>query len=810
MNKEFIYEFKKDILTIKQCPHNILTYNLMFAISQNKIIKNIILLDGIEKIDVGTFQHLKNLKKISLPNTLKIIESSSFEYCEQLKEIEMPDSVNYIGSYAFNECVNLRKVNIPGNVKIIEHDAFCNCKKLKKINIEEGVEKIERDVFSNCKKLRKIKLPLSIRHIGEGSFKECSNLREIAIPEGVKVLDSCFIECKNLKKVTLPNTLKTITNSAFKKCYKLGEIKLPDNLKIIGQNAFCQTGLWSINIPDTVNSVEEGAFKNCFNLRKVSLSKNLIVIGRDVFSYCYNLKKVIIPEGIKKIELSAFNECYSLEEIHFPSTIECVNVGDSFMYSLHFDKIFIQCKDGEKEIDVTTKRFIGNNEGNLFLFDKKIQQYSFYNEGEYVEFDKLDLDKNIKVKQMIRWEQMNEKHFIKLYYWLNKKIIPGPAVIRTMPIKDIDKFFMNKNCNEWSKLVKETGITYIQNLISFFKLCYVLGVFSESTSTRDKAVEFIRENIINKLNGQMIHSRFDGFELSNGFNEEYAEFFIKYYNDEDFMKDTDRDVRGEEEDVDLIAASYNNFKQVKKVYPNRTIHTNRRADLLLPEHVINAIKLVQYHNVDDGNEEFAKVIGRYGYSQEQFEKLQNWYNIGKSLTKINLFLSDDKETKGIRYELLSKHDPLNAVLGNITNCCQVVDGQGETCLKYGMTMPNSGFITFNYKEKIIGQGWVWYDEINKTVCLDNVEVPHRYIEKINENKQIQDSFIRCLLRIEENIKKEMTNKGLEVTKVTIGKGYNDIGSILDKKFETDNDANRLCNYNGYSDATKQYQIKKKR
>ena len=46
---------------------------------------------------------------------------------------------------------------------------------------------------------------------------------------------------------------------------------------------------------------------------------------------------------------------------------------------------------------------------------------------------------------------------------------------------------------------------------------------------------------INKLDGSQIHSRFDGFDLSNGFNEEYAEFFIRYYNDKDFMIDIDED-----------------------------------------------------------------------------------------------------------------------------------------------------------------------------------------------------------------------------------------------------------------------------
>ena len=124
-----------------------------------------------------------------------------------------------------------------------------------------------------------------------------------------------------------------------------------------------------------------------------------------------------------------------------------------------------------------------------------------------------------------------------------------------------------------------------------------------------------------------------------------------------------------------------------------------------------------------------------------------------------------------------------------------------------MTMPNSGFITFNYKDKIIGQSWVWYDDKSKTICLDNIEIPHRYLEKINQNNTIQKSFIDCLLRIEKSFKEEMNKRGLEVNKVTIGEGYNDIKEILDKNFSLVKDGWHLSDYDGYSDAYSQYEIK---
>ena len=96
---------------------------------------------------------------------------------------------------------------------------------------------------------------------------------------------------------------------------------------------------------------------------------------------------------------------------------------------------------------------------------------------------------------------------------------------------------------------------------------------------------------------------------------------------------------------------------------------------------------------------------------------------------------------------------------------------------------------------------------SKTICLDNIEIPHRYLEKINQNKTIQNSFVDCLLRIEKSFKEEMNTKGLEVKKVTIGKGYNDIKEILDRNFTLAKDSSYLSDYNGYSDAASQYEIK---
>ena len=204
------------------------------------------------------------------------------------------------------------------------------------------------------------------------------------------------------------------------------------------------------------------------------------------------------------------------------------------------------------------------------------------------------------------------------------------------------------------------------------------------------------------------------------------------------------------------------------------------------------------------NEELAELVGKYGYSQEQFEKIQDLFNIGKSINT-KLFIKKD-DYKKISYNLLEKDNPLTVVLGNITNCCQVIGGIGESCVKYGVTQPNSKFMVFDYDNTIIGQSWVWYDEKTKTICLDNIEVPTRYCKVIKHDESLQKEFIDCLLRVAKNFKEEMKKHKLEVQHLTIGKGYNDIRDILDKEFNEVENASCLSDYYGYRDSKVQYEI----
>ena len=754
------------------------------AFANCESLESVYLPDGILSMEDNIFSHCNKLKSVRLPADLEKIEFAMFYFCQNLTDIVFPENLKEISSYAFKNCSALKNLVLPKGLIKISNNAFESCKELENVDFNEDIKTIDNEAFAYCKNLKSLILPQSLTHIGDSAFTGCSNLKKVVMNNGViNMGESTFGYCHTLEDITLSNSLKEIPTKAFYDCFNLKKIIIPDN----------------------VESLKEDIFFRCHEIQEIILSKNIKKISENSFSHCDGLEKIIIPEGIKEIEVNAFINCFNLEKIYLPTSLEKLDIF-AFEYCKKLSSIYLNSKGKILKINVdsSTTRYVENEDNYLFLHYFIDDRYGFYANGEYIEFHKKDLLNNEKIAKLIH-DGYHE--YIKLYHYSKKRYIPSKVVIESMPTKDIDNFYINKNGQEWSKLIKDSNITVYENKVSFFKLCYVLGVFSESTTTRDKAIRFLNEHIIGKLDEYQIHSKFDGFELSNGFNAEYAEFFMKYYNTENFMICIEEDEWGDEEEVELISASYNNFKNVKKIYPNRTLHTNRYADLLLPEHVMNAVRTIEYYDVDSENELFALEIGKYGYTQKQFETLQEWYNKGKKIEEMKLFVEKDSAKNGITYTLLNKDDPLNAVLGNITNCCQVLAGMGQSCVEYGMTMPNSGFITFNYKGKIVGQAWVWYDESTKTICLDNIEIPHKYLEKINQNYEIQNSFIECLLRLEKSFKKEMMEKGLEVEYVTIGKGYNDIRELLDKHFISIKYPNKLSNYTGYSDAYSQYEIK---
>lgn len=600
----------------------------------------------------------------------------------------------------------------------------------------KGITEIGNSVFAQTE-ISSIEIPKGVKIIGDLAFSECKNLKSVKLPEGLEYIEAgAFMSCTNLEEVKLPASLKGIGNAAFVFCKKLKEIKIPEGIK----------------------SIDEYAFGFCKNLERVDIPVGVELIKHNAFFSCESLTSVIIPEGVIKIGEAAFTNCLNLREITIPkncSLSDCfwngqnlnsvifngeVNIENDLLFGCCHNPFSIKIK-GLKNFEVK----LDNGNWKLFFNDKIIKEI-----GE--EFDSHLINFVSKLAN-------SEAKF---------KFLPSKAVYSNIKVEDLNNFF------QYAQLYRDivnsrVGSDKIEDEIENdrFKACYALGLFSDDKFNRKRAEKFVREHNSDILE-ETFHQIFSGFNtLKFGYIKQFADFFFE----------NSYDIR-ENLAGNLVAKIYNEFNEILKAHPNKEIITNTRRDKLTLLDAVSIVLSKKFEDVEFPN--LALTISKYGYSQEDFDKLQRWFKIGiKNGSNITSF--PDEASCPIKFKLLAKDDPLGAVLGEITDCCQILNSAGESCLRHGMTDPNGGFVVFKYEDRIIGQSWVWYNKKMKKLCFDNIEVPNSAKDLVRKNST---EFKKCLIRAANSISNSMKENGNEVEIITMGKGYNDFLRVLsDKEFK---------------------------
>ena len=321
----------------------------------HKVIKSVILPQGVTSIGESAFADCSSLQRVVLPQGIRSIGKSAFADCLRLNDIIIPQGITQIESCTFSNCSSLQKVILPPGVTQIGRSAFFCCTNLQHITIPSSVTWVGENAFYHCSKLQRADVALGA-YIGEDAFAGCTSLLarpggeletvgidlshflfdkgdhilkkyvgpggDVVIPKGItEIGDEAFANCTSLRSIVIPESVKYIGGSAFSRCSNLQHISLPPNIIFYGRNSFPHcTSLQEITLPSGTQMNCE-AFFGCTSLRKVTLSPGVTSIPSGTFQCCRKLQEVILPEGLTSIGFRAFCNCDSLREIVLPRSV---------------------------------------------------------------------------------------------------------------------------------------------------------------------------------------------------------------------------------------------------------------------------------------------------------------------------------------------------------------------------------------------------------------------------------------------------------------------------------------------------------
>lgn len=816
-------------------------------------LRNIVLPDTIQWVGESAFCGCKQLKKINLPN-ISWIGRDSFSG-SALESITLPEGVDAIPSGSFLGCKNLKEVKLPSTLQLIGNIAFEHCSNLTQCDIPSSVKSIGEKAFSNTG-IKKAIIPEGVKELPNNLFDRCLDLEEVTIPSTVtKIGDEVFQGSRSLKQIVIPDSVTQIGATCFQGCSSLKEVTLSKNLKSISEYCFVCTGLEQIVVPEGVTTISEMAFQGSDKLKKAVLPESLTEIGSYAFAYT-DIDNITIPKNVVNIPEWLFMDCKNLNTVEVLGA--CENVDSTLFASVTRSNI----PSARLKININPEKFkIVRSESGLRDEMQGFNKLYLSKDGTQIQFCK-EIDKvlekthfsiDAKPKQIFNILTANyRQNFVKLSNLKESKKIkfmPKDYVLEVFPASEIENYFINNNHVMFSKLVSAMGIDNLSDelaLRDFLKIYYAIGGFSPVESERAKAFnyfeKFLIDNEISVKQGKKllpsgkvdvtklamgIHERFDGINLTGPYNPTFAKFFMKYFHENpNFMKFDLPDENGfvGDGEIDYLCQAHNRFKYILEDNPNMLINTTSRALKLTPEFVAKASRIMQYDNIMDGNMELAKLVGKYGYSQEQFNQMQEIFEQAKNKKEDYVIVADKaSEESCVRYRFLEKDDPLGFVIGNITNCCQQLGGAGETCTIDGFVNPNSGFLVFEEKlfdeqgnptgeYRILGQAYIWYNKEMKTVCLDNIEVPrsvHRKLEKADNapDKMSYSTLMKAVQESAEAVMSAMNKDKVMVEKVTVGTGFNNLNKQLREIYGLPKPENIAQAPKGvYTDANSQYTI----
>lgn len=226
-----------------------------------------------------TMSYNKVLKRMVLPKTLKTIGANCFQKAENLEEVVVNEGLEKINQKAFMSCYALSKINFPSTLISIGKQAFYKAH-IEKLNTSASLTTIGDQAFYAAA-LKSVALGAKVTEIGNAAFAGCLGLASITVDAAnpkFKTVDGVLFDTDMTKlyaypqadpraEYTTPTTVKEIANSAFDCAARLKTLRISEGVEAI-PNSMCygDTVLTKLYLPSTVKTIDVGAFDACSQL----------------------------------------------------------------------------------------------------------------------------------------------------------------------------------------------------------------------------------------------------------------------------------------------------------------------------------------------------------------------------------------------------------------------------------------------------------------------------------------------------------------------------------------------------------------
>ncbi len=773
---------------------------------------------NVKSIGAYAFYGLGELKEIVITRNVKNIGESAFEDCDNLVDVNIESDIDTIGQNAFYCCTSLQNVNIC-SVKKIKNHAFDNCSSLHSIILPKGLTQIEDFCFNNCTVLDKIMLPDTLRYIGMNAFANCNMLSFIELPDDLTFMGtSAFVNCVSLYKVKLPQRLEKISANAFYNCRRLEEVEFGKRLTFIDERAFSRSNIKKLTFPKTLLKIGKNAFADTFALSEVTFDEGLKELDENSF-HSADIEKLELPQSLEYIGVNAFSSNNSLTKLNLPSNLQLVSEY-AFANCKNLTSVKMPC--GE----MSPLAFYGADNLNELSFgenckipnmDLLVSNFHYLNkrDGGFV-LENVAANDGIathlfsKINPLIITTCWDKKNKI-LKEIKNEKIaILYDTLFENMTPEQFNDFVDNKNMKFFNQLCALNVIGHAFECLC--KIFYNLGGFNypvqetrtsksgnKITQTVDYAQiagEFLKEKISRgMLDDDTIVKTF--WEMkADGFKRDFARFFVHNFDA----------LMAAENGENFIARCYNDFEAVQRFNTSNKGSQRQLAPTI--SKFIEYFNFTNFIGVNEENSFIADAISPFFKTQSAFQLALKVYDERKAnktpehILKVALsekpFKKIDKLSNDIKreatgalqnmvdaaedaftYEWLSKNDPLNLIVGKLCNCCAHLEGVGYGIMHATIVHPNvQNLIVRDEKGEIVAKATLYVNRKNGYGVFNTFKIHPAHTSQM---EAIYKKLIKGAKAFIREYNKE--NPDNPLTKMTIGKGFNDFEEILDQKLK---------------------------